>query len=61
MGIEAVFKFVSPSPYLPDYIALAKRVLKLLMWGNWIPCIVWGEIVCNFEEQSKASTPPAKT
>ena len=30
MGIEAGFKFVSPCPYLPDYIAFAKRVLKLL-------------------------------
>ena len=35
MGIEAGFKFVSRCPYLPDYIAFAKIVLKLLMWWNW--------------------------
>ena len=45
MGIEASFKFVSPCPYLPDYIALAKRVLKLLMWWNWIPCILKLEVL----------------
>ena len=60
MGIEAGFRFFRPCPYFPDYITSAKRVLKLLMWWDWIPCIVWSEIVCNFEEQREASTPPVK-
>ena len=61
MGIEAGFKFVRPCPYLPDYITSAKRVLNLLMWWDWIPCIVCSDIICNFEKQRKMPTPPAKT
>ena len=49
MGIEAGLKIFRPSPYLPDYITFAKRVFKLLMWWDWIPCIVLSEIVCNFK------------
>ena len=44
MGIEAGFKLFRPCPYLPDHITSAKRVLKLLMKWDWIPCVVWSEI-----------------
>ena len=40
MWIKRRFESFSSCPYLPDYIMLSERVLRLLMRWNWIPCIV---------------------
>ena len=57
--VETRLKSFCPSPYWPNDISVAKRVIRLTKGRDWLLCVRRSEVIHYLIEQSKVSTPPS--